>query len=101
MTFAELKAEHAGLLRIELTGENLLSLREGMVLYGGSLANSHKPRDERAVLTHGFRYVAHVSAALGCVDCLGLSSGGRPMLYTYSKGDLSGDRFLFRTKPIV
>lgn len=101
MTFAELKAKHAGVLGTELTGENLLFLREGMVLYGGSLANSRKPRDEQAVLTHGFRYAVHVSATLGCVDCLGLSSGGRPTLYTYSKGNLSAGRFLFRTKPVV
>ncbi len=100
MTLEDLKIERAELLGDELTGEDLDSLREGMVLYGGTLANSTAPRDNRTVLTCGFRYVANISP-LGCVDCLGLARFGQPTLYTYNKADLKTNRFLYRTKPQV
>ncbi len=98
MTLADLKIERAELLGDELIGEDLASLREGMVLYGGSLSHDDVRRDDQTVITHGFRYVNSISL-LGYVECLGSGLGGQPLLYTYRKTDLETNRFLFRTKP--
>lgn len=98
MTLHELKERQASMLGAELTGEDLMSLEEGTVLFGGTVANGTKPQHERAVITSGFRYVADVSHGLGVVDCLGLTKSGYAAIYTYSKSDLDTNHFLFRVQ---
>ena len=95
MTLRELKDSQASMLGAKLMGEDLMSLEEGTVLFGGTVASGKNPQLERAVITSGFRYVANVSHNFG-VDCLGLTKNGYAAIYTYTKSDLCTNRFLFR-----
>lgn len=96
MTLQELKTQRANILGPELAGEDLMSLEEGMVLFGGTVANGKRQKNERVVATSGFRYVAHVSHTLGTIDCLGLTKSGYASIYSYNKASLDENHFLFR-----